>query len=56
MIEQPSASKGNAATTVASEEAQLHGPSHKEPEPGPSPLPIFEEKAGGRCEVEMSPA
>ncbi len=31
VIEQPSASKGNAATTMASEEAQLHGPSHREP-------------------------
>lgn len=56
VIEQPSASKGNAATIMASEEAQLLGPSHREPAPGPSALPVIEETAGGGIEVAMSPA
>ncbi|TDG96897.1 hypothetical protein EPR50_G00233930 [Perca flavescens] len=56
VIEQPSASKGNAATTMACEEAQLHGPSHREPAPGPSALPVIEYTAGGGIEVVMSPA
>ncbi len=56
VIEQPSASKGNAATTMASEEAQFHGPSHREPAPRSSPLPVIEETAGGGVEVVMSPA
>lgn len=43
VIEQPSASNGNASTTMASEEAQLHGPSPREPAPGPLALPVIEE-------------
>lgn len=55
VFEQPSASKGNAATTMSSEEAQLHGPSHREPAPGPLDLPVIG-TAGGGSEVAMSPA
>ncbi len=56
VIEEPSASKGIAATTMASEEVQLHGPSHREPAPAPSALSVIEETAGGGIEVAMSPA
>lgn len=52
VIELPSSCMWNAA----SEEAQFHGPSHKEPAPGPSALPISEDTAGGEIEVAMSPA
>lgn len=55
VIEEPSASNGIAATTMASEEVQLHGPSHREPAPAPSALSVIEETAGGGIEVAMSP-
>ncbi|CAL8340028.1 unnamed protein product [Gadus morhua 'NCC'] len=56
VIEQPSSSKGNAATIVACEGAQLHGPSYRKPAPGPSALAVAEETAGGGSAATMSPA
>ena len=56
VIEQPSSSKGIAATIMTCEGAQLHGPSHRKPAPGPSALAVAEETAGGGSAATMSPA
>ncbi|CAL8273842.1 unnamed protein product [Gadus morhua 'NCC'] len=55
VIEQPSSSKGNAATIMACEGAQFHGPSHRKPASGPSALAVAEETAGGGSATTMSP-